>query len=95
LNHYTIAIIVQNQGDIRQPSDLLQSVYVFQADQRVDQIGLQPLGPRQSQKVAYSFNRSEDAGVGTTDLIFTLDFNGRSGDNVDCHAGHESLRIKV
>jgi hypothetical protein len=95
LKHYTIAITVQNQGDVRQPSNLLQSVDVFQAGQRVGRIGLQPLGPKQSQKVTYSFDRSEDAGVGTTDLIFTLDFNGRSGNNVDCHAGKEALRITV
>ncbi len=95
LNHYSVAITVRNQGDVPQPSNLLQSVDVFQAGQRVDRIGLQPLGQNQSQKVIYSFDRSDDAGVGTTDLTFTLDFNGRSGDNVDCHAGKESFQISV
>jgi hypothetical protein len=95
LNHYTVAITVRNIGDARQPVDLLQSVDVFQAGQRVGRPGLQPLRPEQSQTVTYSFDRSTDAGVGTTDLTFTLDFNGRSGRDVDCHAGNENLSISV
>jgi hypothetical protein len=95
LNHYTIAITIQNQGDAQQPNNLLQSVDVFQDDQKVDQIGLSPLASKQSQKVTYGFDRAADAGVGTTNLTFTLDFNGRSGNNLDCPAGNESLAITV
>src|ERR1700737_2072464 len=87
LRRYTIAITVQNRGNVRQPSNLLQSVIVLQDGQKVNQIGLQPLRPKQSQKVTYSFDRAAEAGAGTTDLTFTLDFNGRSGNNIDCHAG--------
>lgn len=95
LNHYTIAIAVQNQGGVTQPGNLLQSIDVFQAGGRVDEIGLQPLRPGQSQKVMYRFNRSDEAGDGTTDITFTLDFNGRSGNNVDCPSGNKSLTITV
>jgi hypothetical protein len=95
LNHYTIGITVQNQGDVRQPSNLLQSVDVFQNRQKVGQISLKPFGPKQLQNVTYSFDRSADAGVGTTYLTFTLDFNGRSGHNVDCSAGTETFKITV
>jgi hypothetical protein len=95
LKHYTIVITVQNKGNLRQPSNLLQSVVVLQNGQKVDRIGLQPLRPKQSQKVTYSFDRAADASVGTTDLTFTLDLNGRSGNNVDCHAGNETLAISV
>lgn len=95
LKHYTIAITVQNQGNVRQPSNLLQSLDVFQDGQKVGRIGLQPLGPKRSQKVTYSFDRAADANVGTTDLTFTIDTNGRSGNNVDCHAGDESFMISV
>jgi hypothetical protein len=95
LNHYTISITVRNQGTVRQPSNLLQSLDVFQNDQKVGQIGLQSLGPNQSQKVTYSFDRSADAGDGTTKLTFTLDLNGSSGNDVDCHQGTESLHIHV
>jgi len=95
LNYYTLAINVQNQGYLRQPSDLLASVDVFQAGQRVDQLGLQPLGPGQSQRVQYTLKRSVEAGAGSTDLTFALDFNGRSGNNVDCRAGTETFTISV
>ena len=95
LKHYTIAVTVQNRGNLRQPSNLLQSVVVLQDGQKASQIGLQPLRPKQSQKVTYSFDRAADAGDGTTDLTFTLDFNGRSGNDVDCHAGNETFDITV
>jgi hypothetical protein len=95
LKHFTIAITVQNQGDIRQPGNLLQSVDVFQDGLQVDRIGLKPLSPRQRQKVTYSFDRAADAGVGTTNLTFTLDFNGRAGNNVNCDAGNETITTTV
>lgn len=95
LKHYTIAITVENLGSVRQPSNLLQSVVVFQDGQKVGQIGLQPLRPKQSQKVTYSFDRGVDAGDGSTDLTFRLDFNGRSGNNVSCHKGNETFAISV
>src|SRR5579864_939742 len=85
LNHYTIAITVRNIGNVRQPGNLLQSIDVLQDDQPVDRIGLQPLRPNQSQKVTYGFDRAADAGDGTTNLVFTIDLNGRSGNDVDCH----------
>src|SRR5215469_11655686 len=95
LNHYTVAITVMNQGDVAQPSNLLESVDVIQASRKTGQMGLQPLGPHQSQKVTYSFDRSVEAGNGTTDLTFILDFNGMSGSNVDCRGGQESYTLTV
>jgi hypothetical protein len=95
LNHYTIAITVQNLGNVRQPSNLLQSIDVLQDDQPVDRIGLQPLRPNQSQKVTYGFDRAADAGDGTTNLVFTLDLNGRTGTDIDCHAGVETFKLRV
>src|SRR5205807_10524639 len=68
LKHYTIAITVQNIGNARQPSNLLQSVDVLQDGQKPDRIGLQPLRPAQLQKVTCGFDRSDDAGDGTTEL---------------------------
>jgi hypothetical protein len=95
LQHYTISITVENIGNLRQPSNLLQSVDVFQNGSKVGKIGLQPLRPKQKQKVTYSFDRSADAGTGTTHLTFKLNFNGRSGKNVDCHAGVETHAMNV
>jgi len=95
LTHYTVGITVQNLGTMRQRSDLLQSIDVDQDDQRVDVIGLLPLRPRQTQHVTYSFVRSAESGAGTTSLLFTLDFHGKSGSDVDCHAGTESTALDV
>jgi hypothetical protein len=95
LNHYTVGITVMNQGDVSQPSNLLESVDVIQAGQKSGQMGVQPLGPHQAQKVMYSFDRSVEAGNGTTDLTFYLDFNGMSGSNVNCRGGQESYTITV
>jgi hypothetical protein len=95
LNHYTIAIVVRNDGNVRQPSDLLQSIDVRQDDDATGKIGLQPLKPNQSQKVTYSFDRSAEAGVSTTLLTFILDVNGRSGNDIDCHAGKEMVTLTV
>jgi hypothetical protein len=95
LHHYTIAIVVKNIGDLRQPGNLLQSLDVLQDGQRVGKIGLQPLAPGQSQQVTYSFDRSPDAGVGTTVLLFKLDFNGSSGSTTSCHAGKEAFSLTV
>lgn len=95
LKHITIRITVANQGGVRQPSNLLQSLDVLQDGEKVGKIGLQPLRPKQSQKVTYSFDRSAEADAGTTDLTFTLDFNGGSGNNVDCRAGKETVTISV
>lgn len=95
LQHYTIAITVENIGQASQPKTLLQSVEVFQDRQRVDKIGLQPLKPKQRQAVTYSFDRSTDAGPGTTHLRFKLDYNGQSGNNVDCQAGNETFVMKI
>jgi hypothetical protein len=95
LRHYTIAIVVKNIGNLRQPGNLLQSLDVLQNDQRVGKIGLQPLAPGQSQKVTYGFDRSPDAGAGTTNLLFKLDFNGRSGNDTTCHGGKEAFSLTV
>jgi CARDB len=95
LNHYTIAITVENLGNVAQPATLLQSLEVFQDREKVDQIGLQPLRPQQSQTVTYSFDRGADAGVGTTHLRFSLDEHGQSGNHVSCFAGNETFAINV
>ena len=95
LSHYTLAVMVQNLGPVRQPSNLLQSLDVLQDGEKVGRIGLRPLRPHESQKVTYSFDRSADADTGSTEITFTLDLNGRAGNNVDCHSGKETVTINV
>ncbi|HXW52330.1 MAG TPA: hypothetical protein VEJ41_10095 [Candidatus Acidoferrales bacterium] len=95
LNHYAIAIKVTNIGDLKQPGNLLQSLVVLQDGEKVGKIGLQPLGAKQSQTVTYGFDRSVDAGAGTTNFTFMLDFNGSSGNSTSCHAGKETFQLKI
>ena len=95
LNRYVVAITVENRGGVRQPANLLQSLDVLQDGEKVGRVGLQPLRPKQSQKVTFLMVRSTDAGDGTTQLEFSLDFNGRSGNDVDCHAGTKTLSLRV
>ena len=95
LNHYTIAISVKNVGNLKQASNLLQSVVVLQDGNKVGKIGLQPLAPQQTQTVNYGFDRSVDAGTGTTSFEFMLDFNGSSGSTTSCHAGKETFNLNV
>ena len=93
--HYTVAITVTNQGRARQPGNLLQSVDVYQNGDRVGKIGLQPLRAHQSQTVTYGFDRAADAGDGTTHLRLQLDYNGRTGNTIDCGTGPEVYRLNV
>jgi hypothetical protein len=56
--------------------------------------GLRPLHPNESQSVTFGFDRAVDAGDGTTRLAFALDLNGQLGNNIDCHAGTETAKIR-
>src|SRR5579872_4234085 len=95
VNHYTIAISVENHGTLKQPSNVLQSVIVSKDGERLDRIGLQPLRPKQSEAVRFTFDRGTDEGSGTTDLTLTLSTNGRERNDVGCHAGHEILIVTI
>jgi subtilase family serine protease len=91
LNHYVIAITVQNMGTANQPSNLLQSVNVYQNGDKVDQKGLQPLSPGKSQTVTYAFDRASEARAHTTHFRFML--TTPSGSN--CSADNDSFRLDV
>ena len=95
LKHYVVAITVMNQGNARQPGNLLQSVDVFQDGVKVGKIGLQPLKPSQTQTVTYGFDRALDAGDGTTHLKLMLDFNGMTGSMVNCRSSGGAYRLDV
>ena len=95
VNHYTVAVSIRNEGSVRQPSNLLQSLIVSKDGERLDRIGLQPLRPKQSQVVTFTFDRSTDAGSDTTHLTLALTTSGREGDDVSCHAGRETLTISI
>jgi subtilase family serine protease len=96
LNHYTIAITVQNVGSMKQASNLLQSVDVYQDSGKVDQKGLQPLAPGKTQTVTYAFDRAIEAANHSTHLRFVLDFHAVSvPGNADCNTDNDQFRLDV
>lgn len=91
LNHYVIAVTVQNMGSGKQPSNLLQSVNVYQNGDKVDQKGLQPLNPGKSQTVTYAFDRASEARPKTTHFRFMLTTPSSS----NCNTSNDSFRLDV
>ncbi len=89
VNHYVIGVSVMNHGNAGQPSDVLQSVDVFQNGNKVDTKGIPPLTAGQLYHFNYAFMRSAGAADGTTILKFALDMHKPSGapNNQDCNAG--------
>jgi hypothetical protein len=72
LNKYRVVGTVTNVGAARQAPNVLQFVDIDQYGNRLDDRGVPPLAPGQTYTVAYVWNRSIDAGSGTTPLTFHL-----------------------
>src|SRR5713101_6412491 len=62
VNRYAVNIRVTNVGRRNQPSNLLQSVEIWQNDVKLDMKGLPPLRAGQSYSFTYVYQRSADAG---------------------------------
>jgi hypothetical protein len=60
-------------GATGQPSNLLQSVDIFNAEDKLDTKSIPPLKPGESFTFTYVSVRSSQAGKGTTQLGFQLD----------------------
>jgi len=72
INHYMISISVTNRGHKKQASNVLQFVDIFENDIKRDTRSIPPLAPGQAFKTTYVYNRSADAGAGTTTLMLRL-----------------------
>jgi subtilase family serine protease len=96
VNHYEIAVTVQNLGTMKQAGNVLDSVTMRQDSTKVDQKGLQPLAPGQSQTVVFNVARAAGAANGSTHLHFAIKFTQPlpPGDE-DCNSdnGAQSLNI--
>jgi hypothetical protein len=95
LNHYVVAITVTNQGSARQPGNTLQSIAVYQNGDKVDQKGLQPLRPGQSQTVTYGFDRNHRSEARSTNLRFKLVFKNAVPGPVACDVPNGEARLRV
>jgi hypothetical protein len=72
VNHYDLRVVVANSGGARQPSDVLQSVSIYQDGSKVGEKGVPPLGARGSYAFDQPFQRSDQANAGTTSFTFRL-----------------------
>ncbi|HTU83566.1 MAG TPA: hypothetical protein VMF61_15665 [Candidatus Acidoferrales bacterium] len=74
LNHYQITGTVINNGTKAQPSNTLQFVDIFtSAHQKLNDRGIPPLKPGQTYTFGYTYDRSIQAGNGTSHLVFRID----------------------
>ncbi|HEX5274899.1 MAG TPA: hypothetical protein VFW34_06460 [Candidatus Rubrimentiphilum sp.] len=94
INRYALAIRVANLGSAKQPSNVLQSVEIYQNGIKLDAKGLPPLRPGQSYSFTYIFQRSTDAGEGTSTLALKLVMRQPSPPGKqDCNAGNDTYSI--
>lgn len=94
VNRYAVTVRVTNLGRRNQPSNLLQSVEIWQDGVKLDVKGLPPLKAGQSTSFTYMYQRSADAGAGTTDLALKLTMRQPSPPgNMDCNAGNDSATV--
>lgn len=81
LNDYHIVGTVTNSCGTTQSKDTLQSVDIYLAGEKLDAKSIPPLAPGQSAQFTYVYQRSKDAGQGTTRLHFVVDEHSGSGGN--------------
>jgi hypothetical protein len=93
VNNYVVGVSVTNRGNAGQPSNVLQSVDVFQNGNKVDTKGIPPLAAGQLYHFNFSFTRSAGAADGTTRLKFAIAMHQPSGapNSQDCDTGNDSL----
>lgn len=95
LNHYHLSGTVTNVGSLKQASNTLQFVDVFLGrSQKVNSIGIPPLKPGQSYTFGWTYDRSADAGEGTTTVHFRLrSANTTPPASQDCSAANDTAQV--
>jgi hypothetical protein len=73
VDRYHLSGTVTNKGATTQASNLLQSVDIFDAEDKMDTKSIPPLKPGESFTFTYVSTRSSQAGKDTTVLGFQLD----------------------
>jgi hypothetical protein len=94
LNNYHITGTVTNVGGATQSKDVLQSVDIYMADQKLDAKSIPPLAAGQSATFNYVYQRSKDAGQGTTRLRFVLDMHNPPGTAQDCSTQNDQTEVE-
>jgi hypothetical protein len=94
LNRYEITGTVTNVGSVSQGADALQSVDIYQEDEKLDSKSIPPLKAGQSYSFSYTSMRSTDAGKGTTHLRFQLNVTHPSpADSQVCNMANDSFTL--
>jgi hypothetical protein len=94
VNRYTLNIRVINFGNLKQPSNVLQSVEIYQNGIKLDTKGLPPLRAHQAYSFPYIFQRSIDAGDGTSTLALRLVMRQPSPPGKqDCNAANDRYSL--
>lgn len=94
LNNYHITGTVTNVGGATQAKDTLQSVDIYLAGQKLDAKSIPPLAAGQSATFDYVYQRSKDAGQGTTRLRFVLDMHNPTGTAQDCSTQNDQTEVE-
>jgi hypothetical protein len=94
LNRYEITGTVTNVGSLSQGADALQSVDIYQENQKLDSKSIPPLKAGQSYLFSYVSTRSTDAGSGTSHLRFQLNVKHPSpADSQICNMVNDSFTL--
>ena len=94
LNDYHITGTVTNVGSATQAKNVLQSVDIYVTDQKLDAKSIPPLAAGQSATFDYTYQRSKDAGQGTTRLRFVLDVHTPSPAGAqNCSAANDQNEV--
>ncbi len=94
-NVYHLGGTVTNRGRARQPSNVLQFVDVYINGQKSDARGIPPLRPGQSYTFGYDFQRSSDAGDGTSRLRFQIEMRQPAGSAQNCNPNNDTFAMRV
>lgn len=89
LNVYHLVGTVTNLGSQAQASNTLQFVDVYIDRQKHDDRGIPPLAPGQSYTFGFDWQRSTDAGNGTTTVHFRMDMRQGS----DCNPANGAYSV--
>ena len=92
VNRYAVNVRVANLGHMNEPSNFLESVEIWQDGVKLDMRGLPPLRAGQSTSFTYIYQRSADAGAGTSDLTLHLTMRPHSG-NMDCNPNNDTTSV--
>jgi hypothetical protein len=94
LNRYEITGTVANVGSLSQGADALQSVDIYQENQKLDSKSIPPLKAGQSYQFSYTSMRSTDAGKDTAHLRFQLNVTHPSpADSQICNMANDSFTL--